>query len=103
AQVKAKAPLLRAALERVAAHPRVTRVRTIGMLGAADLRTTSQGAGGYLDPVGWRMYEEALRRGAYLRPLGNTVYVAPPLTIVLQDLEQLLEIFERSIAVALGT
>jgi adenosylmethionine-8-amino-7-oxononanoate aminotransferase len=36
------------------------------------------------------VYEAARRRGVYLRPLGNVVYVAPPLNIVEADLEELL-------------
>jgi adenosylmethionine-8-amino-7-oxononanoate aminotransferase len=40
--------------------------------------------------MGWRVYEAALRRGLYLRPLGNVVYVAPPLNIEDHDLQELL-------------
>ena len=74
----ASAPVIARAFERIAALPGVERVRSIGMIGAADL---ADRATGYLGGVGWRVYEEARRRGAYLRPLGSTVYVCPPLTI----------------------
>ena len=40
--------------------------------------------------AGWRVYEAARRRGVYLRPLGNVVYVAPPLNIPDADLDELL-------------
>jgi adenosylmethionine-8-amino-7-oxononanoate aminotransferase len=43
------------------------------------------------------VYEEARRRGAYLRPLGNVVYVAPPLTIPEDDLDRLLAILAESV------
>lgn len=98
AQVRAKAPRITAAFERIAAIPGVARVRGLGMMGAADLRSSS----GYFGKAGWRVYEEALRRGAYLRPLGDTVYVCPPLVIGDQDLDDLLKILEESVRAALA-
>lgn len=68
------------------------------MIGAADL-----GGGGYLGGLGWRVYEAARALGAYLRPLGDTVYVTPPLTIDPDELDWLLAIVEESIVLALGT
>jgi adenosylmethionine-8-amino-7-oxononanoate aminotransferase len=53
-----------------------------------------------LGGLGWQVFEEARRRGAYLRPLGDTVYVTPPLTIDDADLEELLSILHASIAAA---
>ena len=66
--------------------------RSIGMIGALDL-----GGEGYLADIGWRVYEEGLKRGAYLRPLGDTVYVCPPLVISEPDLDELLAIFVASV------
>ena len=63
----------------------VRRVRTIGMVAALDL-----GDEGYGGSVGWRVYERALERGIYLRPLGDIVYLAPPLTIRRSQLERVL-------------
>lgn len=80
----------------------VERVRSLGMIGAADLEPASTGAGGYLGQAGWRVYEEAKKRGAYLRPLGDTVYVCPPLTISDDDLAALLTIVQESIARSFG-
>jgi adenosylmethionine-8-amino-7-oxononanoate aminotransferase len=94
-QVVKKAPVIARAFGRLAAAPGVERVRFIGMIGAADL--SDGGREGYLGDVGWRVYEEARRRGAYLRPLGSTVYVCPPLTISEDDLERLLAILDESV------
>jgi adenosylmethionine-8-amino-7-oxononanoate aminotransferase len=80
----------------IASLPGVARVRARGAIGAADL----EGAAGYLGGRGWRVYDEALRRGAYLRPLGDTVYVCPPLTIDESDLDRLLGILAESIRAA---
>ena len=104
-QVAAKAPRVARAMERVGKLRGVERVRSIGLVGAADLgaETSAQESleeSGYLGTAGWRVYAEARARGAYLRPLGDTVYVCPPLTIDERDLERLLAIFEESIAAA---
>ena len=56
-----------------------------------------RGGVGYLGGLGWRVYEEARRRGAYLRPLGDVVYVAPPLNIPDADLDELLAIVGESV------
>jgi len=87
------APRIGAAFSKIGEIPGVTGVRAIGMIGAADLG----GASGYLGENGWRVYEEALRRGAYVRPLGDTVYVCPPLTIEERDLDELLFIVNDSV------
>jgi adenosylmethionine-8-amino-7-oxononanoate aminotransferase len=76
----------------------VTATRSLGMIGAADL-----GGGGYLGRLGWRVYDEARKRGAYLRPLGDTVYVTPPLTIPDGELDELLGIVRESIASVMGS
>jgi adenosylmethionine-8-amino-7-oxononanoate aminotransferase len=93
-RVRSHAPVIARAFARLAMLPRVEGVRSLGMIGAADL---SGGASGYLGDIGWRVYEEARKRGAYLRPLGSTVYVCPPLTIELGELETLLSILEESV------
>jgi adenosylmethionine-8-amino-7-oxononanoate aminotransferase len=88
-----RAQLISKSVERLSARPHVHKARSLGMCGAVNL---GQG-GDYLSDVGWRVYQQALSRGAYLRPLGNVVYVAPPLNIPLPDLQELLSIFESSV------
>jgi adenosylmethionine-8-amino-7-oxononanoate aminotransferase len=93
------APTIARAFERLARCPRVERVRWIGMIGAADLSDDREG---YLGDIGWRVYDEARKRGAYLRPLGSTVYVCPPLIIDEGDLDRLLAIVEESVYAVTG-
>ncbi|MFQ5415691.1 MAG: adenosylmethionine--8-amino-7-oxononanoate transaminase [Myxococcota bacterium] len=76
----------------------VEKVRAIGMIGALDLA----GGAGYLADAGWRVYDEARKRGAYLRPLGNVVYVTPSLNIPDADLDELLGIVRESVEAATG-
>jgi adenosylmethionine-8-amino-7-oxononanoate aminotransferase len=96
ARARAMQPRILATFTRIGDRRGVSRVRAIGAVGAADL----SGAG-YEGSLGWRVYEEALRRGAYLRPLGDTVYVTPPLVISDEDLDRLLGILEESVSVVL--
>jgi adenosylmethionine-8-amino-7-oxononanoate aminotransferase len=78
--------------------PGVTATRSLGMVGALDLEGT-----GYLDEIGRRVFEEARRRGAYLRPLGSTVYVTPALNVPDDELDELLGIVEESVRAAVGS
>jgi adenosylmethionine---8-amino-7-oxononanoate aminotransferase len=93
-----KAVRIAAAFSRLGELPRVLRTRSLGMTAALDL----DGGGGYLGRAGWQVYEEARRRGAYLRPLGDTVYVTPPLNIPDADLDELLHIVDASVRAAAG-
>jgi adenosylmethionine-8-amino-7-oxononanoate aminotransferase len=93
-RARPKALRIRAAFERMATRRGVSAQRSMGMVGALDLAA----GGGYLGGGGWQVYREALRRGAYLRPLGDVVYVAPPLNIADDDLDELLAIVDESLA-----
>lgn len=77
----------------------VERVRVLGAIAALDLRDD---ASGYLAKGGWRVYEEARKRGAYLRPLGNTVYVCPPLVSTDDELAAMLDIVEESVRASIA-
>ena len=95
-RARPKAEAIRRTFEALGAVPGVLGARCLGMVGALDLD-----AEGYLGESGWRVYEAALERGAYLRPLGSTVYVAPALNIPDADLDELLAIVSESVREAL--
>jgi adenosylmethionine-8-amino-7-oxononanoate aminotransferase len=69
----------------------VTAPRSLGMCAAFEV-----GTGGYMGATGWQISDAALELGAHLRPLGNTVYVIPPLNIANADLDRLLDIVRES-------
>lgn len=71
----------------------VSNVRTLGMVGALDV-----GDGGYAGQRGWAVYQEALKLGVFLRPLGDTVYVTPHFNMPDETLDELLAIVRESIA-----
>jgi len=74
--------------------PGVRRTRSLGMVAAADL-----GEGGDL---GRAVHDAARARGAQLRPLGDTIYVVPPLNIDPAVLDDLLRVVHASVVEALA-
>ncbi|MBW2234241.1 MAG: adenosylmethionine--8-amino-7-oxononanoate transaminase [Deltaproteobacteria bacterium] len=92
-RAKPKAARIADAFAAMGKLPGVARTRALGMIGALDL----EGGAGYLADAGWRVYAEARERGAYLRPLGNVVYVTPSLNIPDEDLDALLAIARESV------
>ena len=97
-RARGKAERIARAFAGMASLPGVAGVRSIGMIGALDLA----GGAGYLAASGWHVSEEARRRGAYLRPLGNVVYVTPPLNIPDDELDLLLSIVRESVEAAVS-
>jgi adenosylmethionine---8-amino-7-oxononanoate aminotransferase len=97
-RAKLKAERIAEAFAAMGELPGVTAPRALGMLGALELGANSD----YLADAGWRVYDEARARGAYLRPLGSVIYVAPPLNIPDADLDELLDIVRSSIDAVLG-
>jgi len=79
--------------------PQVGEFRRLGMVAAVEMVADKQGKLPYpwQERRGYQVYQEALKRGALLRPLGNVVYVMPPLTINQDEMRQLLEIARDSI------
>ena len=96
ARARPKAHRIAAAFRSMESLPSVASTRSIGMIGALDLA----GDAGYLADAGWRVFDEARKRGAYLRPLGNVVYVTPSLNIPDADLDELLAIVRESVEAA---
>lgn len=95
-RARSKAARVAEAFAELGRSPAVRSSRSLGMIGALDLA----GDAGYLASAGWRVYDEARARGVYLRPLGDVVYVAPPLTIGDADLDDLLDRVRASIEAA---
>ena len=91
--VAARATRIGAMLAQLAALPGVRRPRQLGIVGAVDL-----GDGGYGGAMGPRFTEAALRHGLYLRPLGDTAYLCPPLNIPPADLDTLCDGFAAAVA-----
>jgi adenosylmethionine---8-amino-7-oxononanoate aminotransferase len=94
-RLQPKIRLLGDLLAEVATMPQVAQVRGRGFMVGIDL--------GEHDPalrMGHRVTLEARRRGAVVRPLGDTVILVPPLSISKGELRRLLEIVVESIEAA---
>ena len=97
-RLQPKIRLLGELLEDVAAMPEVAEVRGRGFMVGVDL--------GEHDPalrLGHRVVQEARRRGAIVRPLGDVIVLMPPLSISHADLRRLVEIVCDSIRAAVAS
>lgn len=76
-------------------HAVIRNTRQLGTILAFELNS---GKDMYLNQVGSEVTELALKKGVYLRPLGNTIYFMPPYCITAEEFGQLtattLEILE---------
>ncbi len=103
AAVGANGPLLRAGLEQLAAtRPYLHRARGLGMVAAIDLARPDGSPLPASDRTGWRVCHEAVARGALLRPLGDTLYLLPPLNTSADDLGRLVVLLGQSLDAVLG-
>jgi adenosylmethionine---8-amino-7-oxononanoate aminotransferase len=97
-RLQPKIRLLGELLEEVAAMDEVAEVRGRGFMAGIDL--------GEHDPglrLGHRVVLEARRRGAIVRPLGETIVLMPPLAISKVDLRRLVEITAAAIRAAVAS
>lgn len=91
-QLPAKIARLNEYLCRAAEHPHLAQTRQRGLIGAMEL--VADQSSGLPYPVAerraWRVCREALSRGVWIRPLGDTLYVTPPLAISLEEIDELM-------------
>jgi adenosylmethionine-8-amino-7-oxononanoate aminotransferase len=73
-------------------------VRGIGFIAAADIVSPSSGKPYPREErMGYQVYREAVKQGALLRPLGDTIYFFPPLNTPESVLNELAEIAEATL------
>src|SRR5215208_1529847 len=92
-RLQEKIALLRELLEPVAAMPGVAEVRRRGFMTGIELEGFPVEA-----RAGHQVTLAARRRGAIIRPLGDTVILMPPLAITASELRRLVAITAESIA-----
>jgi adenosylmethionine-8-amino-7-oxononanoate aminotransferase len=85
-------------LAEVAALPEVAEVRQKGVMVGIDLGEHDDAL-----RMGHRVTVEARRRGAFIRPLGNTVVLMPPLSISEDELRELVAIAAESVRAAVAS
>ncbi len=100
AVARALEPKLRAAFERIAKRTgKLRHVRALGGMVAAELEVPAERSN---TGIGKQICREAIRRGALMRPLGDTLYWLPPLNLEDVVLDQLEEITTASVAAVLA-
>ena len=70
-------------------HSKVSRCRLLGTVAAFDLDV--DGTAGYLNPAGPTVKKLVMAHGVFLRPLGQVVYLLPPLCISDEQLQRCYE------------
>ena len=78
--------------------------RQTGMIAAVELvrDKLSKDAFSLEDRVGHKIYLEGLKRGVFMRPLGNVIYFIPPLIITNKEIETMVDAAFESIEAVLG-
>jgi adenosylmethionine---8-amino-7-oxononanoate aminotransferase len=97
-RLQPKIALLGELLAGIEAMPEVVEVRRVGFMTGIDF--------GEHDPalrMGHRVTVEARKRGAFVRPLGDTVVLMPPLSISEDELRQLVGITAAAIEAAVAS
>ncbi|HET7120189.1 MAG TPA: adenosylmethionine--8-amino-7-oxononanoate transaminase [Solirubrobacterales bacterium] len=97
-RLQPKIALLGELLEAVEAMPEVAEVRRKGFMTGIDLGPHDAAL-----RMGHRVTVEARQRGAFVRPLGNTVVLMPPLSVSEGELRELVAITAESIAAAVSS
>lgn len=96
--------LQNAVRQRFAGYRHVVDIRSTGWITAVEL---------YADPehripfdwkarTGFQIYQEARKRGAWLRNLGDSIYFMPPYIITLEEIDKLTDIALDAVKAVLG-
>ncbi|KGG13501.1 MULTISPECIES: adenosylmethionine--8-amino-7-oxononanoate transaminase [Prochlorococcus] len=82
-------------LQKLVSTPKVTKPRLTGTIAAFDIK--ANGRGGYLNAAGKALKKYALDHDVFIRPLGNVVYLLPPLCISDSQLEKCYTTIEKGL------
>ena len=85
-----KIDLMRSLTKPLEKLPNVKEVRQRGMICAIELQ-------GYdaKERIGLKFFQEALREGIYIRPLGNIIYFMPPYVITDDEIRKMVKVVEK--------
>lgn len=80
---------------RLEKHPKISEVRTKGVILALELNITTERYGNLRN----KLYQFFLRKGVFLRPLGNIIYVLPPFVIEKEELQKIYDSIEEALRI----
>lgn len=81
--------------ERILKHPKVKTARTQGVIFALDLDTKMERYGNLRD----KLLSFFMKRGIFLRPLGNTIYIQVPYVITKEQLQKVYKTIEEALEI----
>ena len=93
-KLQPKIKKLKSCLEKFKTLEHAGDIRHTGMIGAVEMvkdKSTKEPYD-FKERMGHRVFLEALKNGAILRPIGNVIYFMPPLIITEQEIEKLTDI-----------
>ena len=84
-------------------HPNVGEIRTMGLINAIELVANKESKQALNTSLrtGYQIYQQALKKGLILRPLGDVLYFNPPLNITEEEINQAVELCVQSIKTVL--
>jgi putrescine aminotransferase len=88
-------PYLAKALQRLADHPLVGQVRSLGLLGAVEIvskRGTNERFGGKEGTAGPMVRDACIERGLMVRGIRDTIVMCPPLIITHEEIDRIVSI-----------
>jgi len=100
--VRSRTRQMSKSIRRLIGHPHVKEVRQMGLMAGIGLSRDK-----FADyPPGWRMglkvCDAAIKRGVWLRPLGDVIVLMPPLAITAKELAFLFQVVQESIEEVTG-
>ena len=96
-------PYLSQALQRLAAHPLVGEVRSLGLIGAVEIvrkKGTNLRFGDKEGTAGPVVRDRCVANGLMLRAVRDTMIMSPPLVITPAEIDQLVATLEKSLTEA---
>lgn len=92
AELPAKVDRIAEHLRHLAKHSHVSHARQRGLLAAFELVSDKSKSEAYppSERRAWRICRETLAHGVWLRPLGDTLYVMPPLAISHTEIDEMM-------------
>lgn len=81
--------------DRILKHPKVKTARSQGVIFALDLDTKMERYGNLRD----KLLSFFMKRGVFLRPLGNTIYIQVPYVITKEQLQKVYKTIEEALEI----
>jgi adenosylmethionine-8-amino-7-oxononanoate aminotransferase len=101
-KVRASAKQLAVGLQDLVSHSHVKEIRQVGLMVGIELACEKKKAYPPAMRMGLRVCDAALKRGVWLRPLGDVVVLMPPLAIAAKELQFMIRVVKEAIDEATG-